>query len=55
MNLYGKHKEDVLLHLYNYVHSNLFEPSSHIQSVVCECFENLRTTVGPGEMMLFVF
>lgn len=46
--------EDALIHLFNFVISNLFETSPHVVNAVTEAFESLRLSVGPGYMLFYL-
>ncbi|EFC47190.1 predicted protein [Naegleria gruberi] len=47
LGVYGRGKEDILLHLLNYVWPNIFETSAHVINSVMESIEALRVALGP--------
>eukprot|EP00463_Aulacantha_scolymantha_P003368 TRINITY_DN4221_c0_g1_i1.p1 TRINITY_DN4221_c0_g1~~TRINITY_DN4221_c0_g1_i1.p1 ORF type:complete len:145 (-),score=19.10 TRINITY_DN4221_c0_g1_i1:706-1140(-) len=43
----GASREDILIHLLNYVWPNVFETSPHVIQAVLEAIEGLRVALGP--------
>ncbi|KAF0973553.1 hypothetical protein FDP41_008257 [Naegleria fowleri] len=54
LGVHGRGKEDILLHLLNYVWPNIFETSAHVINAVMEAIEALRVTLGPCVILQYL-
>jgi splicing factor 3B subunit 1 len=50
----GQSREDVFLHLLNYVWPNIFEASPHVINAVLEAVEAMRLVLGPVRMLQYL-
>jgi len=54
LGVYGLNREDVMIHLLNYVWPNIFETSPHMVSAVTEALEGIRLCIGPAKFLLYL-
>jgi splicing factor 3B subunit 1 len=54
LGVYGFGHEEVLIHLLNFVWSNVFETSPHVINAFMDAMDGLRVALGPGIILQYL-